>query len=101
MTREEFIKRINNNKYYSLWDVQEHNLTRGVMLVDHGLNYVSRGWYSITTDVYETEDGYVGVRGVNYCKYSAEKNFSYKSIGVLCEAFPMKQVIIQTFIREK
>ena len=100
MTREEFIKRINNNKYYSLWDVQDLFSARSVMLVDHGLEYVSRGWYSITTDVYELEDGYVGVRGVNYCKYSAEKNFSYKSIDVLCEAFPMEQVIIKTYVRE-
>lgn len=90
MTRDEFIKKINDNKYYSLWDIQIPD----AKLVDYGLYFYSHGWYNIATDVYELEDGYVGVRGVNGCSSS----HSYNDVAILCKAFPMKKV--ETYVKE-
>lgn len=85
MTREEFINEINNNKYYSLNDVQISD----AKLVDT-VSYICNNRYSIATDVYELEDGYAGIRGVVNCVPS----HTYKDVDILCTAFPMKKISI-------
>lgn len=89
MTREEFINEINNNRYYSLHDIQISD----AKLVDT-VRYIYNNWYSIATDVYELEDGYVGIRGVVTCVPS----YTYKDVDILCTAFPMKKV--ETYVKE-
>lgn len=86
MTREEFINEINNNKHYSLQDIQIPD----AKLVDRGSyltsNECNDKWHSISMNIYELEDGYVGVQGFNKCD-------KHRTVEIPCGAFPMKKVV--------
>lgn len=66
MTKEQAIELINNsNNCYSLWDAEE--LLKDCKCINRQ-NYNSHRWYIMATDIYEVEDGYIGVRGVSELK---------------------------------
>lgn len=66
MTKEEAIELINNSdNCYSLWDAED--LLIGCKFKNRQ-DYNSHRWYIMATDIYEVEDGYIGVRGVSELK---------------------------------
>lgn len=67
MKVQEFIEAVNNGKFHSLWEVGDE-IENCPKIVASGLDFDEHRWYSITTDVYECEDGFVGVRGCSQLK---------------------------------
>lgn len=66
MTKEEAIELINNSdNCYSLWGAED--LLIGCKFKNRQ-DYNSHRWYIMATDIYEVEDGYIGVRGVSELK---------------------------------
>lgn len=66
---------------YALWMVG--GTLKDCKCVAEGLNLDEHRWYSIATNVYECEDGFVGVKGV-YQSFSESQ--TWKDINVLCTA---------------
>lgn len=66
MKVEEVIKLINEqDELYCLSDAEELLLSKhGVEQVVYGLESNKHRWYEISTDVYQCEDGFVGVTGL-------------------------------------
>lgn len=67
MKVQEFIKAVNDGKFYSLCEVEDE-IKNCPKKVASGLDFDEHRWYSITTDVYECEDGFVGARGCSQLK---------------------------------
>ena len=66
MKVKEAIELINNSdNCYSLWDAED--LLIGCKFRNRQ-DYNSHRWYIMATDIYEVEDGYIGVRGVSELK---------------------------------
>ena len=66
MKVKEAIELINNSdNCYSLWDAED--LLIGCKFIKRQDDYNNR-WDIIATDIYEVEDGYIGVRGVSELK---------------------------------
>ena len=66
MTKEEAIELINNSdNCYSLFDAKD--LLKGCKF-KRRQDHESNRWYIMATDIYEVEDGYIGVRGVSELK---------------------------------
>lgn len=63
----EFIEAVNNGNFCSLWQVEDE-IENCPKKVASGLDFDEYRWYSITTNVYECEDGFVGVRGCSQLK---------------------------------
>ena len=55
----------NSDNCYSLWDAED--LLIGCKFKNRQ-NYDSHRWYIMATDIYEVEDGYIGVSGVSELK---------------------------------
>lgn len=63
MNVKEAIELINNSDdCYSLWDAED--LLKGCKFVSRQ-DIGSHRWYIMATDVYEVDNGYIGVRGVS------------------------------------
>lgn len=61
MKVNELIDIIKNELVYSLWDLPDMNWECVAREIDED----KMRWFSIATNVYKCEDGYVGVTGVN------------------------------------
>ena len=68
MKVQEFIKLVNESEtpLYSLYEVKELEFKHKDFpeRVMRGLNPGKYWWYEVSTDIYQCEDGYVGVTGV-------------------------------------
>lgn len=60
MTKAELIKLVENEKAYALWDLQDAEWKQ----VASELERDESRWYATAVNVYECDDGFVGVRGV-------------------------------------
>jgi hypothetical protein len=94
MTKKELIEKINNSHYKSLWEVEEC-IPDEVKKVAEGLELDEHRWFSTAINVYEVEDGFVGIQGA-YQSFSEMQ--SWKDIDWDCTAFPMKQVQTVTYV---
>lgn len=66
MTAKEAIELINNSdNCYNLYNAED--LLEDCKFITRQ-NYNSHRWYIIATDIYEVEDGYIGVEGVSELK---------------------------------
>ena len=89
MKVKEAIELINNSdNCYSLWDAED--LLIGCKLKNRQ-NYDSHRWYIMATDIYEVEDGYIGVSGVSELK---SEMMDYSDTGEHC--FAEEYQVIQT-----
>lgn len=64
MKVQEAIKRIEEGGFYSVWEASEE-LGKDAKLVASNLDADRHRWYTVSTDVYKLEDGYVGITGVS------------------------------------
>lgn len=95
MTKEQAIELINNSdNCYSLWYAED-------LLEDYDCefknrqDYDSHRWYTMATDIYEVEDGYIGVRGVSELK---SEMMSFSDCGEHCEAEEYEAVQTITYV---
>ena len=89
MTKEEAIELINNSdNCYSLSDAE--NLLKGCKFKNRQ-DYESCRWYTLATDIYEVDDGYIGVSGVSELK---SEMMDYSDTGEHC--FVEDYQVIQT-----
>jgi len=88
MKVQELIDLINNTELYSLWDAGDLINGRATR-EDSGQDLSEHRWFSIATDIYKCEDGFVGVRGA-YQSFSESQTWS--DIDVLCTATEYKAV---------
>lgn len=82
MKKQELIDKINNGYYHSLWEVED-SIPREVPQVAEGLNLDEHRWYSTAVNVYQVEDGFVGVWGT-YQSFSEMQ--TWEDLDVICEA---------------
>lgn len=95
MKVNELIDVINSNDFYCLCETWEKVNWRGVKRVERGLNLDEHRWYSTAIDVYECEDGYVGVFGV-YQIFSEQ--MGCRDIEIRCHAEEYKAVQCITYV---
>lgn len=96
MTKKEAIELINNSdKCYSLYDAED-------LLIECKFrtrqNYNSHRWYIIATDIYEVEDGYIGVRGVSELK---TEMMSFSDCDEHCMAEEYEAIQTITYVPKK
>lgn len=101
MKVQELIDLINNTKrdtpLYSLYDAEDV-IPREVDKVASGLDLDEYRWYSTAIDVYQCEDGYVGIFGA-YQSFSEMQTWS--DISVTCDAFEMEAIPSVKYVRKK
>jgi hypothetical protein len=101
MKVQELIDLINNTErdvpLYSLYDAEDV-IPRGVDKVASGLDLDEHRWYSTAIDVYQCEDGFVGIRGA-YQSFSEMQDWS--DICFTCYAFEMEAVPSVKYVRKK
>lgn len=105
MKVKEFIDAVNNSeeKLYSLWDIEDNvapdvPLPQFPELVEEGIEIDEHRWYFVATNVYQCDDGYVGVRGV--WKLRSE-NMDYSDCNILCHAEEYEKVQTVTYKQKK
>lgn len=82
MKVKELIDIINYSDFYCLGEVEDE-VDEQAKQVEHGSALDNHRWYSTAIDVYECEDGYVGVFGV-YQIFSEQ--MEYEDVDVKCYA---------------
>ena len=93
MEVKEAIDLINNSdNCYSLSDAE--NLLKGCKFKNRQ-DYESNRWYILATDIYEVDDGYIGVSGVSELK---SEIMDYSDTGEHCVAEEYKSVQTITYI---
>lgn len=93
MKVKEAIELINNSdNCYSLWDAED--LLIGCKFRKRQ-DYNNNRWDIIATDIYEVEDGYIGVRGVSELKSETIDFPDYKG-HCIAEEYEAAQTIIYT-----
>lgn len=81
MKKQELIDIVNHGDFYNLWSIP----VMSCKLVAKEINIVSHDWWSYAINVYECEDGFVGVSGVNWIDF--ENHFkTTRDTGVKCRA---------------
>lgn len=93
MNVKEAIELINNSdNCYSLSDAE--NLLKGCKFKNRQ-DYESNRWYILATDIYEVDNGYIGVRGVSELK---SEMMNYSDTDELCFAEEYKAIPTITYI---
>lgn len=82
MKKQELIDKINNGNYHCVWEAED-NIPTECACVETELNPDEHRWYIVSTNVYECEDGYVGVRGVSSLK---SESIFWEDVEVICSA---------------
>lgn len=96
MKVKEAIELINNsdNYYYSLWEVKD--LLRDCKFI-HRQDYdYSHKWFIKSTDIYEAEDGYIGIKG--FAEYTSYVKGFFTDCDVHCIAEEYEIVQTITYI---
>ena len=93
MNVKEAIELINNSdNCYSLFDAKD--LLKGCKFKNRQ-DYESCRWYTLATDIYEVDDGYIGVSGVSELK---SEMMDYSDTDEHCVAEEYKAVQTITYI---
>ena len=96
MNKQELIDLINNAYCHSLWPAEDI-IPGNISQVAEGLKLDQHRWYSTAINVYQCEDGFVGIWGA-YQSFSEMQ--TWEDLDIICEAFPMKQVQTITYVEE-
>lgn len=85
MKVQEAIEKINGKGFYSVFEAEEV-LDRDAKLVKSNLGIDEYRWYTISTKVYQLEDGFIGITGVTSLK-SETMMFSDCDVFTLAEEY--------------
>lgn len=96
MKAKDLIEQINSAGIHSVHWVEDEIDLDGITEITT-IDRDERRWYTIATLVFQTVDGYVGVRGPVSLK---SENMGFDDTGVTCEAFEMEQVPSVTYKRK-
>lgn len=99
MKIQQIISLVTENKYYSLYEAQEaiRAIFGTFAIPAGGIDTNEYSTYSVATDVYRCEDGYVGVTGVWRVK---QTSVSFESIQVTASASEYKEFATITFVKK-
>lgn len=84
----EVIEKVNNTKYWSLFDFEDELDLEAVV---RDLYVDKHRWYETSTTVYKCDDGFVGVNGVTQI-YSEMMGYSDCECECFAEEFEPKQI---------
>lgn len=93
MTKNDVMEICSREQFSNLWDANDFISAKKVA---SGLDIDEHRYYSIATDVYEVDDGFVGVRGP-YKSFTEMQ--TWDDIGEVCDAFPMQCKKVWTWER--
>lgn len=93
MKVQEIIDLVNKEPLYSLWDAEDV-IGGKAKQVASGLKLDEHRWYSTAVDVYQCDDGFVGVWGA-YQSFSEMQ--TWQDIDIVCEASKYKEVQSVTY----
>ena len=84
MTKAELIKLVENEKAYALWDLQDAEWKQVAIELERD----ESRWYATAVNIYECDDGFVGVRGVCqiYSVYTTPEDIDF--VCTACEYEP-------------
>lgn len=93
MKVQEIIDLVKKEPLYSLWDAKDV-IGENAKKVASGLELDEHRWYSTAVDVYQCDDGFVGVWGA-YQSFSEMQ--TWQDIDIVCEASKYKEVQSVTY----
>ena len=94
MTKSELIKLVENEKAYALWDLPDAEWKQ----VANELERDESRWYATAVNVYECDDGFVGVRGV--CQIYGECT-TPEDIDFVCTACEYEPKTVVTYVMKE
>jgi hypothetical protein len=97
MKVQEAIEKINGEGFYSVFEAEEV-LDRDAKLVKSNLGIDEHRWYTISTKVYQLEDGYIGITGVTSLKSEA---MMFSDCDVITQAEEYKEFTTISYRRKK
>lgn len=97
MKVQEAIWKINGEGFYSVFEAEEL-LDRDSKLVKSNLGIDEHRWYTISTKVYQLEDGYIGITGVTSLKSEA---MMFSDCDVITQAEEYEEFTTISYRRKK
>lgn len=97
MKVQEAIEKINGEGFYSVFEAEEV-LDRDAKLVKSNLGIDEHRWYTISTNVYQLEDGYIGITGVTSLKSEA---MMFSDCDVITQAEEYEEFTTISYRRKK
>lgn len=97
MKVQEAIEKINGEGFYSIFEAEEL-LDRDAKLVKSNLGIDEYRWYTISTKVYQLEDGYIGITGVTSLKSEA---MMFSDCDVITQAEEYEEFTTISYRRKK
>lgn len=97
MKVQEAIEKINGKGFYSVFEAEEV-LDRDAKLVKSNIGIDEHRWYTISTKVYQLEEGYIGITGVTSLN-SEEMTFS--DCNVITQAEEYEEFTTISYRRKK
>lgn len=97
MKVQEAIEKINGVGFYSVFEA-EGVLDRDAKLVKSNLGIDEYRWYTISTKVYQLEDGYIGITGVTSLKSEA---MMFSDCDVITQAEEYEEFTTISYRRKK
>lgn len=97
MKVQKAIEKINGEGFYSVFDAEEV-LGKDAKLVKSNLGIDEHRWYTISTKVYQLEDGYIGITGVTSLKSEA---MMFSDCDVITQAEEYEEFTTISYRRKK
>lgn len=97
MKVQEAIEKINGKGFYSVFEAEEV-LDGDAKLVKSNLGIDEYRWYTISTKVYQLEDGYIGITGVTSLKSEA---MMFSDCDVITQAEEYEEFTTISYRRKK
>lgn len=97
MKVQEAIEKINGEGFYSVFEAEEV-LDRDAKLVKSNLGIDEYRWYTISTKVYQLEDGFIGITGVTSLKSEA---MMFSDCDVITQAEEYEEFTTISYRRKK
>ena len=97
MKVQEAIEKINGEGFYSVFEAEEV-LDRDAKLVKSNLGIDEYRWYTISTKVYQLEDGYIGITGITSLKSEA---MMFSDCDVITQAEEYEEFTTISYRRKK
>ena len=97
MKVQEAIEKINGKGFYSVFEAEEV-LDIDAKLVKSNIGIDEHRWYTISTKVYQLEDGYIGITGVTSLNSEA---MTFSDCNVITQAEEYEEFTTISYRRKK